>query len=160
MPKIVSCLASNFIKKRLQHRCFPVNIAKFLRTASFKEDRWLLLTISLCITLVFRSLTLNVPAWLYKLYKEFFEASCKPPKQEFISNNFLFPFHTVIVAFTVVSLMNNLFASNLIVEGYGWCLFESILVAGYYSRCCFCFQFFFNIVKNQKFTLVSSAFIL
>ena len=23
----------NFIKKRLQHRCFPVNIAKFLRTA-------------------------------------------------------------------------------------------------------------------------------
>ena len=25
--------ASNFIKKKLQHRCFPVNMAKFLRTA-------------------------------------------------------------------------------------------------------------------------------
>ena len=25
----------NFIEKRLQHRCFPVNIAKFLRTAFF-----------------------------------------------------------------------------------------------------------------------------
>ena len=25
--------AFNFIKKRLQHRCFPVNIAKFLKTA-------------------------------------------------------------------------------------------------------------------------------
>ena len=27
-----SCQACNFIKKRLQHKCFPVNIAKFLRT--------------------------------------------------------------------------------------------------------------------------------
>ena len=27
-----SLLGCNFIKKRLQHRCFPVNIAKFLRT--------------------------------------------------------------------------------------------------------------------------------
>ena len=29
--------AWNFIKKRLQHRCFLVNIAKFLRTAIFKN---------------------------------------------------------------------------------------------------------------------------
>ena len=36
--------AFNFIKKRPQHRCFPVNIAKFLRTAFFIEHlRWLLL---------------------------------------------------------------------------------------------------------------------
>ena len=27
-----SCKACNFIKKRLQHRCFPVKFAKFLRT--------------------------------------------------------------------------------------------------------------------------------
>ena len=34
----------DFIKKRLQHRCFPVNIAKFLRTAFFIEHlRWLLI---------------------------------------------------------------------------------------------------------------------
>ena len=33
-----------FIKKRLQHRCFPVNIAKFLRTLFFIAHlRWLLL---------------------------------------------------------------------------------------------------------------------
>ena len=33
-----------FIKKKLQHRCFPVNIAKFLRTTFFIEHlRWLLL---------------------------------------------------------------------------------------------------------------------
>ena len=34
----------NFMKNRLQHRCFPVNIAKFLRTAFFTEHlRWLFL---------------------------------------------------------------------------------------------------------------------
>ena len=32
--------AYKFIKKRLQHRCFPVNIAKFLRTAFFIEHLW------------------------------------------------------------------------------------------------------------------------
>ena len=32
----------NFIKKRLQHRRFPVNIAKFLWTALFIEHLWLL----------------------------------------------------------------------------------------------------------------------
>ena len=29
--------AWNFIKKRLQHKCFPVNIAKFLRTPLLKN---------------------------------------------------------------------------------------------------------------------------
>ena len=31
------------LKRRLQHRCFPVNIAKFLRTAFFIEQLWWLL---------------------------------------------------------------------------------------------------------------------
>ena len=35
--------ACNFVKKRFQHRCFPVNIAKFLRTAFFTEHLWWLL---------------------------------------------------------------------------------------------------------------------
>ena len=30
--------ACNFIKKRLQHRCFPWNIVKFLRTLIFKNN--------------------------------------------------------------------------------------------------------------------------
>ena len=35
--------ACNFIKKRLQHGCFPVNIPKVLRTAFFTEQfLWLL----------------------------------------------------------------------------------------------------------------------
>ena len=30
--KVTGLLACNFLKNRLQHRCFPVNIVKFLRT--------------------------------------------------------------------------------------------------------------------------------
>ena len=33
----------NFIKKRFQHRCFPVNFVKFLRTIFSKEHVWWLL---------------------------------------------------------------------------------------------------------------------
>ena len=36
------------LKKRLRHRCFPVNFAKFLRAPSFKEYlQWLLLVTGL-----------------------------------------------------------------------------------------------------------------
>ena len=33
----------NFIEKRLQHMCFPVNIVKFLKIAFFIEHLWWLL---------------------------------------------------------------------------------------------------------------------
>ena len=37
----------NFIKERLQHRCFPVNFAKFLRAPLFTEHlHWLIMTVS------------------------------------------------------------------------------------------------------------------
>ena len=35
-------MACNFIKKRLQHRCFPVEFAKFLRTPFFLVRWWML----------------------------------------------------------------------------------------------------------------------
>ena len=42
--KVTALKARNFIKKKLQHRCFPVNIAKFLRTTFFTEHlKWLFL---------------------------------------------------------------------------------------------------------------------
>ena len=39
--------ACSFIEKRLQHRCFPVNIKKFLRTPAFSKitSGWLLLIV-------------------------------------------------------------------------------------------------------------------
>ena len=41
--KVAGLIARNFIKGRLQHRCFPLNIAKFLRAAFLTEHhRWLL----------------------------------------------------------------------------------------------------------------------
>ena len=44
--KVATLKSCNFIKKRLQHRCFPVNIAKFLRTVFFIEHHWWLLLFS------------------------------------------------------------------------------------------------------------------
>ena len=41
--KFVHLQSCNVIKKRHQHRCFPVNIAKFLRIAIFIEHLWWLL---------------------------------------------------------------------------------------------------------------------
>ena len=35
--KVASFQTCKFIKKKLQHRCFPVKLAKFLRTAFLKE---------------------------------------------------------------------------------------------------------------------------
>ena len=41
-------LLTKFVKKKFQHRCFPVNIVKFLRTSFFIEHlRWLLLDLFL-----------------------------------------------------------------------------------------------------------------
>ena len=42
--KVAGLQACNYFKKRLEHRCFPLNIAKFLRTALFIEHlQWLIL---------------------------------------------------------------------------------------------------------------------
>ena len=38
--KIQAWRPATLLKKRLQHRCFPVNVAKFLITATFIEDLW------------------------------------------------------------------------------------------------------------------------
>ena len=36
--KVAALKTSYFIKKRLQHRCFPMNNVKFLRTPISKND--------------------------------------------------------------------------------------------------------------------------
>ena len=44
LDKVADLKVCNFIKKRLQHRCFPVEFHKFLRASFFTEHlRWLLL---------------------------------------------------------------------------------------------------------------------
>ena len=60
----------NVIKKRLQHRCFPANIANFLRTAFFIEHFcWLLLHF------IFSSCKLrlyNFKSWIVVYMKRYF----------------------------------------------------------------------------------------
>ena len=54
LNKVAGLKACIFIKKRLQHRCFPVNIAKFLRTPILKKDLILVASghISIVISIV------------------------------------------------------------------------------------------------------------
>ena len=41
--KVLGLQSCDFVKRRLQHRCFPVNITNFLRTSFFIEHLWWLL---------------------------------------------------------------------------------------------------------------------
>ena len=47
--KKLQTMACNFIKKRLWHKCFPVNFAKFLRTPFLTEHLWWLLLLLLVV---------------------------------------------------------------------------------------------------------------
>ena len=65
-------MACNIIKKRLQDRYFPLNNAKLLRTAFFKEHlRWLLLLIlcKSCGTLAIIEITGNIGISKLKMIK-------------------------------------------------------------------------------------------
>ena len=54
--KIARLMACNFIKKRLQHRCFPVNMAKIFNSTYFKEYLQLLLDCFLLYMLGYQKL--------------------------------------------------------------------------------------------------------
>ena len=55
--KVAGLKPATLIKKRLWHRCLPVNFAKFLRTPFFTEHLWWLL--------------LSVNWWLYQNFADF-----------------------------------------------------------------------------------------
>ena len=69
LNKVAGLQGCNFIKKRLQHRCFPVNIVKFLRTAILKNacERLLLISI-IALRFVMRiySMLLSIRSNCYK----------------------------------------------------------------------------------------------
>ena len=52
--KFAGLQASNFATKRLQHRCFPVNIAKFLKTIFLHNTsgRPVLIVVLICVALL------------------------------------------------------------------------------------------------------------
>ena len=59
----------NFIKKRIQHRCFPVNIAEFLRIAVFIEQLWWKLE---CRVITFKHVQVVSAAFLRSSFKKIF----------------------------------------------------------------------------------------
>ena len=106
------------IDKRLQHRCFPVKFAKYLRTLFFTEHlRWLLLGIYYIIFLVFHkmsylcSLILHILLdwngivfiWLYFIF------------------NFLFFCYIVVLFVNNKQNMLILFKANPLCEKRGTC---------------------------------------
>ena len=52
LNKVATLRPSTLSRKRLWHRCFPVNFAKFLRTSFIKEHLWWLLLKILTISAV------------------------------------------------------------------------------------------------------------
>ena len=56
LPHACCLRHATLLKKRLWHKCVPVNFAKFLRTSFLKEHlRWLLLTIKILRDTVIRA---------------------------------------------------------------------------------------------------------
>ena len=94
LNKVSGLQAYNFIKKRLQHRRFPATIAKFLRTAFFREHfRWLLLLIATffrkCAWWMFLTLYSNsVFYWDQQVYNKFLEIPWKFTQNSFLTHAF------------------------------------------------------------------------
>ena len=63
--KVTDLKVCNFIKKRLQHRCFPVNILEFSRSTFFIEYLWSLVAASVSC-----SLFLTQKLWLSWWYSQ------------------------------------------------------------------------------------------
>ena len=69
LNKVAKLNICNFIIKTTQHRCFPVNIAKFLRIALFIGQLWwLLLTIITTSFCLFSPFQAKVPIYFNKSY--------------------------------------------------------------------------------------------
>ena len=64
--KVAGLRPENLLKKRLWHRCFPVNFMKSLRTPFFREYLWWLLLNKLCY-----SCTAFDTPWLYTIAEKF-----------------------------------------------------------------------------------------
>ena len=69
LSKVAGLHACNFIKKRLQHRGFSVNIAEFLRIAIFIEHLWWLLE---CRVITMKQVQVASAAFLKRFFKKIF----------------------------------------------------------------------------------------
>ena len=66
--KVAGLRPATLLKKRLWHRCFPVNFAKFLRTPiSIEQLKWLLLNVALQIEPKYFSVSIKKILGLIKI---------------------------------------------------------------------------------------------
>ena len=70
LNKVAGLRSPTLLKKRPWHRCFPVKIAKFLRTPSFTEHLWRLLlkVIFLQMLVIINHQTLTFPLEIFMEY--------------------------------------------------------------------------------------------
>ena len=101
--KVVDLQSCNFIKRRLQHRCFPVNIAKILRTAFFIEHLWWLL-LNFLQNLLKITVKKVISQWRFS--------------QKFLRNHFLVLAATFLLKITLLQVFPNFCFSLNMSEGY------------------------------------------
>ena len=111
----VACLQANFIKKKLQHRCFPVNIAKFFKDSFFIEHiRWLLLSIlNICPRWSFKETIYRVQRLLEKTTLRYQCHYAKYNSKSWAGAGYIKPplilkiCETIVFVFTFVKRKNN-----------------------------------------------------
>ena len=133
MNKVAKRQPCNFIKKRLQDKCFPVNFATFLWTAFFiKHLRWLLVFYHFC------SLTPDLDEnnkFVWRRYTAFFKEILEVLGKHIWKSPYEVPSCLYIVSIAPSlegdafqqfsgrgSLMGNLMGDLI---GKGWSIFES-----------------------------------
>ena len=104
--KVAGLRPATLLKKRLWHRCFPVNFVKFLRTPFYIEHLWRLLLMIYGIILV----TIPYCTIYYSLHQDFF--SLYVPNRKVLLDffivstipyfNYSYCYHTVLFIFKLL----------------------------------------------------------
>ena len=79
LNKVAGLSPATLSKKRLWHRCFPVNFAKFLRTPFLTEHpRWLLLTVAVSVSVSTLYFLLDIFSFFTTLFHDYWQrTACK-----------------------------------------------------------------------------------
>ena len=127
--------------KRLQHRCFPVNITNFLGTASFMKHLWWLLLYSEQLQPYILTVFWGIWAlWTISILLPFFSDRVRGCPMEgasyccfckAVSNNFFQQVLLINIISTYANLLQHfIFARFLLIEDYGKCALRKEPVIG------------------------------
>ena len=135
-----------FIKKRLEHRCFPVNTVKYLRTTFFTEHLWWLLLSFIKRFLIWSQ---NVSNWnkIFELIKWILAKLCSL----WLKVHFVLPilFVLTLASYRAV-LYKNVLLSILLLSTKKQCWYSSIL-----KRVCIFQKICFKVKVLKTFKISS-----